>query len=93
MLEAEEFGVNSGNVDDMKANSTDPQVKRLLGTEGEMGSNLGLGNDWAFNIVKQVGNYGESYDRHVGPDTPLKLERGINALWKDGGLQYAMPVR
>ncbi len=93
MLEAEEFGVTSGNVDDMKANSTDPQVKRLLGTEGEMGSNLGLGNDWAYNIVKQVGNYGESYDRHVGPDTPLKLDRGINSLWKDGGLQYSMPVR
>ena len=93
MLEAEEAGVSSANIDDLKANSTNPVVKRLIGTEGEMGGNLGLGNDWAYNIVKQVGNYAESYDRHVGPSTPLKLERGVNALWKDGGLQYAMPVR
>ncbi len=93
MLEAEEAGVSSANIDDLKANSTNPVVKRLIGTEGEMGSNLGLGNDWAYNIIKQVGNYAESYDRHVGPSTPLKLERGVNALWKDGGLQYAMPVR
>ncbi len=93
MLEAEEAGVSSANIDDLKANSTNPVVKRLIGTEGEMGGNLGLGNDWAYNIIKQVGNYAESYDRHVGPSTPLKLERGVNALWKDGGLQYAMPVR
>ncbi len=93
MLEAEEAGVSSANIDDLKANSTNPVVKRLIGTEGELGSNLGLGNDWAYNIIKQVGNYAESYDRHVGPGTPLKLERGVNALWKDGGLQYAMPVR
>ena len=92
MLEAEEAGVTSANVDEMKG-STNPVVKRLLGTEGEMGSNLSLSNDWASCIVKQVGNYGESYDRHVGPDTPLKLERGVNAQWKDGGLMYAMPVR
>jgi len=93
MLEAEEYGVNSENVDQMKSKSTDPVVKRLLGVEGDMGKNLGLGNDWAYNIVKKVGNYGESYDRNVGPNTPLKLDRGVNALWKNGGLQYAMPVR
>jgi general L-amino acid transport system substrate-binding protein len=93
MLEAEEYGVNSENVDKMKSSSTDPVVKRLLGVEGDMGKNLGLGNDWAYNIVKKVGNYGESYERNVGPKTPLKLDRGANALWKDGGLQYAMPVR
>jgi general L-amino acid transport system substrate-binding protein len=93
MLEAEEYGVNSENVDQMKSGSNDPVVKRLLGVEGDMGKNLGLGNDWAYNIIKKVGNYGESYERNVGPKTPLKLERGANALWKDGGLQYAMPVR
>ncbi|MGI9569858.1 MAG: amino acid ABC transporter substrate-binding protein, partial [Desulfobulbia bacterium] len=92
MLEAEEAGVTSANVDEMKS-STNPVVKRLLGTEGELGSNLSLSNDWAACIVKQVGNYGESYNKYVGPDTPLKLERGVNAQWKDGGLMYAMPVR
>ena len=93
MLEAEEYGVNSENVDQMKSGSSDPVVKRLLGVEGDMGKNLGLGNEWAYNIIKKVGNYGESYERNVGPKTPLKLDRGANALWKDGGLQYAMPVR
>ncbi|MGH7366270.1 MAG: amino acid ABC transporter substrate-binding protein [Candidatus Rokuibacteriota bacterium] len=93
MLEAEEYGVTSENVDQMKSNSKDPVVKRLLGVEGDMGKNLGLGNDWAYNIVKKVGNYAESYARNVGPRTPLKLDRGANALWKDGGLQYPMPVR
>lgn len=92
MVEAEELGVTSGNVDQMKG-SDNPSVKRLLGQEGEMGKSLGLPNEWGYNIVKQVGNYGESFDRHVGPNTPLKLERGLNALWKDGGLQYAMPAR
>jgi general L-amino acid transport system substrate-binding protein len=93
MLEAEEYGVNSGNVDDMKANSTDPTVRRLLGAEGEMGQSLGLPNEWGYNIIKQVGNYGESFERNLGAGTPLRLERGLNALWKDGGLQYAMPIR
>lgn len=92
MLEAEEYGLNSRNVDKMKG-SSDPVVKRLLGIEGDMGKNLGVDNQWVYNIVKQVGNYGEVYDRHVGPATPLKLERGANALWKEGGLQYPMPVR
>ena len=92
MLEAEEYGLNSRNVDKMKS-SDDPVVKRLLGIEGDMGKNLGVDNQWVYNIVKGVGNYGEVYDRNVGPATPLKLERGANALWKDGGLQYAMPVR
>ena len=92
-LEAEEAGINSKNVDDMKANTTNPVVKRLLGTEGEMGSNLVLGNDWSYNIVKQVGNYGEVFEAHVGPETALQLPRGVNSLWKDGGLMYPMPVR
>ena len=93
MLEAEEFGVNSQNVDDMKANSDNPGVRRLLGVEGDMGQGLGLPNDWGYQIIKQVGNYGEIFERNVGMSTPLKIERGLNALWTEGGLQYAMPVR
>jgi general L-amino acid transport system substrate-binding protein len=93
MLEAEELGVSSENVDDMKANSTDPNVRRLLGLEGEMGAGLALPNEWSYEIIRQVGNYGELFERNVGMSTPLKIERGLNAQWKDGGLQYAMPVR
>jgi general L-amino acid transport system substrate-binding protein len=93
MVEAEELGVTSKNVDQMKGSTTNPNIKRLLGTEGDGGKSLGLSADWAYNIIKQVGNYGESYERHVGVNTSLGLERGQNALWKDGGLQYAMPVR
>jgi len=93
MLEAEEYGVNQTNVDDLKANATNPVVRRLLGTEGDMGQNLGLSPDWAFNVIKQVGNYGEIFEANLGQGTPLKIERGLNAQWKDGGLQYAMPVR
>jgi len=92
MIEAEELGVTSANVDKMKG-SDNPGIRRLLGVEGDGGKNLGVSVDWAYNIVKQVGNYGESFDRYVGPKTPLALERGLNALWSDGGLQYAMPVR
>jgi len=92
MVEAEELGVTSKNVDQMKE-SKNPNIKRLLGTEGDLGKNLGLPSEWAYSIIKQVGNYAESYDRNVGPNTPLKLERGVNALWKDGGLQYSMPAR
>jgi general L-amino acid transport system substrate-binding protein len=77
----------------MKANSTNPGVRRLLGVEGEMGQGLGLSNDWAYQAIKQVGNYGEIFERNVGMSTPLQIERGLNAQWKDGGLQYAMPVR
>ncbi|WP_422023883.1 amino acid ABC transporter substrate-binding protein [Pyruvatibacter mobilis] len=92
MIEAEELGINSANVDEMKA-SENPAIKRLLGTEGAYGEALGLSNDWAYNIIKSVGNYGESFERHVGSATPLALKRGQNALYKDGGLHYAMPVR
>jgi general L-amino acid transport system substrate-binding protein len=92
MVNAEELGVNSGNVDQMKT-SDNPEIKRLLGTEGSFGEAIGLGNDWAYNIVKQVGNYGEVFERHVGPNTPLGIARGLNALWTQGGLQYAPPVR
>ena len=93
MIEAEELGVTSANVDQMRDTTSNPGIKRLLGTEGDTGKSLGLPGDWAYNIVKQVGNYGESYERYVGPNTSLMLERGLNALWTDGGLQYPMPVR
>ncbi len=89
----EEFGITSQNVDDVKANTQDPNVKKFLGLEGEMGQKLGLSNDWAYNIIKYVGNYAEIYDRNLGPNTPFNLPRGLNASWKDGGLLYAPPFR
>jgi len=91
--EAEEYGVNSENVDELKGSSDNPVVQRLLGDSGEMGELLGLENDWAYNVISQVGNYGEIFERNVGPDTPLGLDRGVNDLWTNGGLMYAMPVR
>jgi general L-amino acid transport system substrate-binding protein len=93
MLEAELYGVTQANVDDMKASSDNPKIRRLLGVEGEFGEAIGLSNDWAYNIIKQIGNYGEVFERDVGMGSPLKIERGLNALWTDGGLQYGMPVR
>jgi general L-amino acid transport system substrate-binding protein len=92
-LNAEELGVNSKNVDDQLKNATNPEIKRLLGTEGKYGEGMGIGNDWGYLIIKNVGNYAEMYDRTVGPDTPLKLSRGLNALWNKGGIQYAPPIR
>jgi general L-amino acid transport system substrate-binding protein len=92
LVNAEELGVTSGNVEEMKS-STNPEVRRLLGLEGATGTGLGLADDWVYQIVKQVGNYGEVFKRNVGADSPLKIERGLNALWKDGGLQYAPPFR
>jgi len=92
MLESEELGVTSANIDALKSEAN-PNIRRLLGQEGDMGKNLGLPNDWAYNIVKQVGNYGESFERNVGVNTPLKISRGQNALWTQGGLQYPMPIR
>lgn len=92
LLEAEELGVTQANVDEMLG-SDNPAIKRLLGVEGDFGTALGLTKDWAYQIVKHIGNYGESYERHVGPNTPIGLARGLNALWKDGGIQYAMPIR
>jgi len=92
MLNAEELGVTSENVDSMK-DSDNPEIKRLLGTEGEFGGGIGLGNDWAYNIIKSVGNYGEAFDRNVGPNTTLGIARGLNAQWNKGGLQYGPPVR
>jgi len=92
MIEAEELGITKANVDTLK--STDnPAIKRLLGLEGETGKNLSLGNEWSYNIIKQVGNYGESYETNVGPKTPIGLGRGLNQLWSKGGILYAPPVR
>jgi general L-amino acid transport system substrate-binding protein len=94
LVQAEEFGITQANVDEMK-NSTNPDIRRFLGVEADtkIGTDLGLTNDWAYNIVKQVGNYGEVFERNIGQNTPLKIERGLNALWTKGGLQYAPPVR
>lgn len=92
MLTAEENGVTSKNVDAM-LKTDNPDIKRLLGVEGEMGKNLGLNKDFAYQIVKQVGNYGESFEATVGMGSPLKIVRGYNALWNQGGLQYAPPFR
>ncbi len=93
MINAEELGVSSGNVDAVKARSTNPAVRRLLGLEGDKGRSLQVPNAWAYSIVKQVGNYGEIFDRNLGPRTPLHIERGINRLWNAGGIQFAPPVR
>jgi general L-amino acid transport system substrate-binding protein len=93
MIIAEEFGITQANVDDTKANSQNPEVRRLLGVEGETGKMTGLSNEWAYNVIKQVGNYGESFERHVGLKTPLGLARGLNELWSKGGLLYAPPIR
>ena len=92
MVNAEELGLTSKNVDS-KLRSKNPSVRRLLGKEGKAGPNLGLSANWAYNIVKQVGNYGEVFERNVGKGSPLKISRGLNALWTNGGLQYAPPIR
>jgi len=92
MLEAEEYGITSKNVDEM-LKSDNPTIKRILGVTPGMGKALGVDEKWVYNIVKQVGNYGESFDRNVGLGSPLKVERGQNKLWTQGGLQYAPPIR
>jgi general L-amino acid transport system substrate-binding protein len=92
MLNAEELGVTKANVDQMKT-SDNPEIKRLLGTEGKFGEAVGLTNDWAVRIIKHVGNYAESFDRNVGEGSRLKIKRGQNALWTKGGLQYGLPIR
>lgn len=92
LIEAEEQGINSKNIDQF-ANSTDPVVKRLLGTEGDLGTGLGLTNDFMARAVRKVGNYGEVYERNLGQSTPFKLDRGQNNIWEKGGLMYAPPFR
>jgi general L-amino acid transport system substrate-binding protein len=92
MIGAEELGVTSKNVDE-QLKSTNPNVRRLLGVTEGAGKNMGLDEKWAYNIIKQVGNYGESFERTVGQDSPLKIQRGLNAQWTDGGLMYGLPIR
>ncbi len=92
MVNAEELGVTSENVDEMRETGN-PDVKRLLGREGMRGDMLGLSDDWSYNIIKQVGNYGEMFERNVGSGSPLDIARGLNALWTKGGIQYAPPLR
>ncbi len=98
-LIAEEKGITQANIDQVKADNgadnanADPETQRLLGITEKLGEGMGLSNDWAYNVIKAVGNYGEIFDRNVGPSTPLKLDRGLNALWNKGGLQYAPPAR
>ena len=91
MIEAEEYGITSANADSMKS-SENPAIKRLVGAEGELGALLGIGNDWSLNIIKQVGNYGESYKRNIA-DTGILPARGPNALWTNGGILYVAPAR
>jgi general L-amino acid transport system substrate-binding protein len=92
MVDAEELGVSKTNLDD-QMKSTNPEIRRLLGVEGQFGESLGLTNDWGYRIIKTIGNYGESFERTVGQGSPLKIARGLNALWTKGGLQYGLPVR
>ncbi len=92
MLNAEELGVTKANADE-RAKSTNPEIRRLLGSEGDFGKSMGLTSDWALRIIKHIGNYGESYSRNVGEGSRLKIPRGLNNLWNKGGLQYGPPVR
>ena len=94
LLEAEEYGITQANADTMKKDSKNPGVMRLLGSGTEdTGKLLGLDKDWAYRAIKAVGNYGEQFERHVGPKTPIGLPRGVNNLWTQGGVMYAPPVR
>ena len=92
MLDAEELGISSKTIDEA-LKSPQPEIRRLLGTEAAFGEQLGLTKDWVVRIVKQVGNYGESYDRNVGSGSRLAISRGLNRLWTKGGIQYAPPIR
>jgi general L-amino acid transport system substrate-binding protein len=93
LIEAEEFGITQANIDDIKANSKDPVQKRLVGASDDLGKLLGLDKDWSYRAIKAVGNYGEIFERNVGPKSVLQLPRGMNNLWNKGGLMYGLPVR
>ncbi|MGC9418989.1 MAG: amino acid ABC transporter substrate-binding protein [Rhodovulum sp.] len=94
LIAAEEYGVTSANIDELAANPTsNPEINRLLGTEGNLGEMLGLSADWAVNAIKAGGNYGELFEKYIGENTPIGLARGLNAQWTDGGLLYAPPFR
>ena len=93
VVEAEELGITSANVDKIRSSTKNPIIKRFLGLEGDLHKGLGLNADWAYQVIKQVGNYAEIYNRNLGPDTPFALPRGVNQLWSDGGLLYSPPFR
>jgi general L-amino acid transport system substrate-binding protein len=92
LVNAEELGLTKANID-QQAKADNPEIKRFVGTEGKFGEAIGLTNDWAVRIVKHVGNYGEIFERNIGEGSPLKIKRGVNALWTKGGLQYGIPIR
>ncbi|MEZ9580251.1 MULTISPECIES: transporter substrate-binding domain-containing protein [unclassified Vibrio] len=92
MINAEEYGISSKNADEM-LKSKDPNIKRILGVDGPKGKGLGIRDDWGYQVIKQVGNYGESFERTVGTGSPLQISRGVNALWNAGGFMYAPPIR
>ena len=93
LIAAEELGIKQANVREMASSSDNPEVKRILGTTGEFGAMLGLSKDWAVRVIEATGNYGEIFDRNLGQGSPVKLARGLNRLWTDGGLLYAPPFR
>ena len=93
MIEGEELNITSENVESLKADSENPSIQRILGVSGDLGQQLGLDNEWAYNIIKDVGNYGEVFARNLGEGTPLNIDRGLNQQWSKGGILYAPPLR
>ena len=93
LIAAEEDGITQANVDEMKAKSTNPEVQRILGVTENFGGALGLSKEWGYNVIKQVGNYGEMWEKWLGPKTPIGAPRGVNSLWTQGGLMIAPPFR
>jgi len=93
LIIGEELGITSSNIDTMRSSSKNPEVRRLLGMEGDYGTMMGLSNNWAYNAIKLVGNYGELFEKYIGKNTPIGLSRGLNALWTQGGILYAPPFR
>ena len=91
LLDAEQYGITKANIDDM-LKSDNPAIQRLLGVTGDFGKAMGVSKEWAYNAIEAVGNYGEIFERNVGKDSPLKISRGVNRLWTDGGIQYGMPI-
>ncbi len=92
-IAAEELGITQANVTDLAKGTDNPEINRMLGSEGDLGAMLGLEKDWVVKVISSVGNYGEIFERNIGPNTPIALERGLNALWTDGGLIYTPPFR
>jgi len=93
LIEAEEYGITAANLEQLKAETTDPVIGRILGKTDDTGKLLGLDREWMVRAIAATGNYGEIFERNVGEKTPLALKRGLNAQWSKGGLQYAMPIR